>query len=162
MFHKYLRYLKLVSAIFIIFFFHQMIDLQKLWKTLFSYYKKLFSLLRYSNFCISVLASFSTCQPLFRGWSKINLKVHDMISCLNKNLITHFVWYLENEKRCDTETLSVEYQIKIIFKEKSCKNCAAKASPGLFYNLVNNTKQPLHARNYFKSKIFWERIIKKP
>ena len=139
-----------------------MIDLQKLWKTLFSYYKKLFSLLRYSNFCISVLASFSTCQPLFRGWSKINLKVHDMISCLNKNLITHFVWYLENEKRCDTETLSVEYQIKIIFKEKSCKNCAAKASPGLFYNLVNNTKQPLHARNYFKSKIFWERIIKKP
>ena len=136
MFHKYLRYLKLVSAIFIIFFFHQMIDLQKLWKTLFSYYKKLFSLLRYSNFCISVLASFSTCQPLFRGWSKINLKVHDMISCLNKNLITHFVWYLENEKRYDIWTLSIGRVLRNwnIFMEKSYKNYAPKATPKLLLN----------------------------
>ena len=33
----------------------------------------------------------------FRGWSKINL-VYDGINCLNKNLITQFVWYFEKEK----------------------------------------------------------------
>ena len=39
----------------------------------------------------------------------------------------------------------MEYQIKNIFIEKSCKKCAAK---------VNNPKQPLHATNDFKSNIF--------
>ena len=54
-----------LSAIFIIFlYFHQMIALQKLWKMLFVSSKKLFSFSRYSNFCISVLPSFSTCRPL--------------------------------------------------------------------------------------------------
>ena len=33
--------------------------------------------------------------------------------------------------------------------------------PDLFVNLVNNPIQSSHARNYFKSKIFWKRIIKK-
>ena len=28
--------------------------------------------------------------------------------------------------------------------------------------LLNNPKQPLHAKNCFKNKIFWKRIIKKP
>ena len=31
-----------------------------------------------------------------------------------------------------------------------------------FLILVNNPKQSLHTRNYFKSKIFGRRIIKKP
>ena len=31
-----------------------------------------------------------------------------------------------------------------------------KLVPDLFIILVNNLKQPLHAQNYFKSKIFWE------
>ena len=44
----------------------------------------------------------------FRAWSKINLKVYDVINCLNKNLMTHFVWYLEKEKRYDIETLSID------------------------------------------------------
>ena len=43
----------------------------------------------------------------FRGWSKINLKVY-VIHFLNKNLITHFVWYLEKGKRNDSETLSID------------------------------------------------------
>ena len=34
-------------------------------------------------------------------------KVYDVINCLNKNLITHFVWYLEKEKRYEIETLSI-------------------------------------------------------
>ena len=98
--------LKLVPAIFIKFlFFHQIIALQKLWKMLFISSKKLFSFSRYSIFCISVLPSFSTCQPML--W-KINLKVHDVINCLNKNSITHFVWYLKKEKSYGTENLSID------------------------------------------------------
>ena len=30
-----------------------------------------------------------------------------------------------------------------------------------FLILVSNPKQPLHARNIFKNKMFWKRIIKK-
>ena len=37
-----------------------------------------------------------------------------------------------------------------------------KLAPDLFLILVNNPKQPLHARNSFRNKIFWKRIIKKP
>ena len=35
----------------------------------------------------------------FRSWSKINLKVYDIMNIQNKNLITHFVWYPEKEKK---------------------------------------------------------------
>ena len=38
-----------------------------------------------------------------RGSLKINLKVYDISNCLNKNLITHFVWQFEREKRCNIE-----------------------------------------------------------
>ena len=38
----------------------------------------------------------------FRDWSKINLKVYNVINCPDKNL-TNFVWYLEKEKRYDIE-----------------------------------------------------------
>ena len=37
-----------------------------------------------------------------------------------------------------------------------------KLVPDPSLNLVNNPKQPLHARNSFKKKIFWKRIIKRP
>ena len=52
------------------------------------------------------LSSFLPVNHFFRGWSKINLKVCDVINCLNKNLITNFVWYLEKEKSYDIKTLS--------------------------------------------------------
>ena len=92
-------YLKLVSAIFYqIFIFHQMIALQKLWKMFFISSKKLFLFSRYSNFYIFIFPYFSPVSHCFRGWSKKNLKVYDVINCLNKNLITHFIWYLEKEK----------------------------------------------------------------
>ena len=45
----------------------------------------------------SFLPFFST-GHCFKGWSEINLKVYDVIHFLNKNLITHNVWYLEKEK----------------------------------------------------------------
>ena len=69
---------------------------------------ELFSFSRYSIFCISVLPSFSACHPLLRGWSEINLKVHDDINCLNNSWRTHFLWYLEKEKSYDIETLYID------------------------------------------------------
>ena len=100
--------LKLVPAIFIKFlFFHQTIALQKLWKMIFISSKKLFSFSRYSIFCVSVLPFFLRVGHCFRGWSNLNLKVHDVINCLNSS-ITHFVCYLEKEKRYDIETLSID------------------------------------------------------
>ena len=50
----------------------------------------------------------------FRGWSKKNLEIYDVIKYLNKNLITHFVWYLEKEIRCDIESLSIN---RVLYKE---------------------------------------------
>ena len=107
--------LKLKSAIFYDFFiFCRMLALQKLWKMFFISSKKLFRFSRYSDFCISVFPSFSPVSHCFRGWSKINLKVYDIINCLNKNLITHFVWCLGREKRYDIETLSID---RVLSKE---------------------------------------------
>ena len=54
---------------------------------------------------------FSPVSHCFRGWSKKNLKVYDIINCLSKNLTTHFVWYLEKKLRCDTETLSIDREL---------------------------------------------------
>ena len=60
-----------------------------------------------------------------RGWRKKNLKIYDAINCLNKNEITHFVWYHEKEIRCDIVTLPIDrelnkehFYVKII--QKTC------------------------------------------
>ena len=73
--------------------------------------KKLFLFLWYSNFCISFFSSSPLFLPVghcFRRWSRISLKVYDVINCLNKNLIRDFVWYHLKEKRYDIETLSID------------------------------------------------------
>ena len=56
----------------------------------------------------------------------------------------------------------IEYEIWNIFKENHAENVHQKLVPNPFLILVNNPKQPLHAVNSFKNKIFWKRIIKKP
>ena len=105
---------------------------------------------------------FSAVSHCLRGRSKKNPKVYDVINCLSKNLITHFVWYLEKEIRCDTKTLSIDRQLsKDHFNRKTMHNVHQKVAPNPFLILVNNPKQPLHARNSFKDKVFWKRIMKK-
>ena len=100
--------LKFVSAIFFWnFYFSPNNRPSKTMKKFFISSKRLFSFLRYSNFCISVFPSFLPVSHCFRGWFKKNLKVYDVINCLNKNLITRFPWYLEKEIRCDIEILSI-------------------------------------------------------
>ena len=49
--------------------------------------------------------------------------------------MTHFVWYLENEKMYDIETLSIDRVLnKENFMEKSSRKCAPKATPRFLFN----------------------------
>ena len=57
-------------------------------------------------------------------------------------LITHFVLNLEKEKSYHNETLSID---------RLLNNLPLKLVPDPFFILVNNPKQPLHARNSFKN-----------
>ena len=141
-----------MSAVFYqIFIFHQMIAFQKLWKMFLFNLKSAFRAWDIQIFVFSPSPLFFPVSQCFRGWSMKNLKV---INCLNKNLITHFVWYLVKEIRCNIETLSIDR----VFIHAG--NVHQKLDP--FLILLNNPKQPLHARNSFQNKIFWKRIIKKP
>ena len=113
--HKIIRSLQLLHSFkncvhyFLSKFYCSLIDTpSKTMKNVFISSKKFFSFSRYSHFCISVFPSFSPDSHCFRGWLKIKLKVYNVINCPNKNLKTHFVWYLENEKRYDTETFSID------------------------------------------------------
>ena len=60
--------------------------LQKLWKMFFISSKKPFSLLRYSNSCIFAFPYFFLVSHWFRGWSNEDLKICNVINCLNKSL----------------------------------------------------------------------------
>ena len=125
------QYLKPVSVIFYqIFIFHQMIALQKLWKMFFISSKKLFLFSRYSIFCIFVFLFFFPVSHCLRGWSKKNLKIYNVINCLNKNLTTHFVRYLEEETRRDVETLSIDRELnKEHFYGKVMQKMRTKSQP---------------------------------
>ena len=50
---------------------------------------------------------------------------------------------------------------KYIKWKNHAENMPQKLVPDPLFILVNNSKQPLHARNSFKNKIFWKQIIKK-
>ena len=142
---KKFRALKLVPTIFYqIFIFHQMISFQRLWKMFFIWSKSSFR-----SWDIQILVYLSS--PLFslsaialEVDSRKILKVYDVINCLNKNLITHYVWYLENEIRCDFETLSIdrvlntEHADRVLNTEhkKSCRKCGPKASPRPLFNFA--------------------------
>ena len=87
-----------------------------------------------------------------RGWFKIHLwhkrlwhKVYDISVCLNKNLITHFVWYLKTEERYDIETLSID---RVVSKEYFYRKIMQKLCTESLI-LVKKLKQILHTRNYF-------------
>ena len=127
----------LCQVFYRIFISHQMITLQKLWKRLFVSSKKLISFSRYSHFCIPSAPLFFPVSHCFRGWSKINLTACDVINCLNKNLITHFVWYLEKEKSYDIEIVSTDRVFnKEHFIGKSCRKCASEVGLRPLFNFV--------------------------
>ena len=45
-------------------------------------------------------------------------------------------------------------------EKNDAENVHQKLVPDFFFIVVNNPKQPLHARNSFKNKVFWKGIIK--
>ena len=80
----------------------------------------------------------------------INLEFYDIINCLNKNLITHFVWYLEKEKRYDIETLAIDTLLnKEHFMEKSCRKYAPKASPRSFFYFGKQPETAIACKKFF-------------
>ena len=81
--------------------------------------------------------------------------------CLNKNLITHFVWYLEKEKIYDIETCElIEYYIVGTFSwERHAEIMHWKPVQDPFLILVNNPKQPSHTRNCFKNSRYFEKVL---
>ena len=100
--------LKLVPAIFYqIFVSYHMTALWKLWKMFLFHLKSSFHSWNIQIFVFPSSPYFVPVSHCFWGWSKINLKVYNVTNCLNKNLITHLVWYLEREWRYDIETLSI-------------------------------------------------------
>ena len=71
----------------------------------------------------------------FRVSSKINVKVYGVINCLNKNVITYFVSYLEKKKRYDIEILSIDTVLnKERFHGKFIQKHAPKANPRPIFN----------------------------
>ena len=130
--------IKLVSAIFYqMLIVHQMIALQKLWKKNLFHLKSSFRSWDIQIFVFSSSPLFFPVSHCFRGWFKKNVKVCDVIICLNKDLITHFVWYFEKEIRCYIEILAIDRLLNTEhFYEKLCRECAPKASPRPFFNFA--------------------------
>ena len=70
-----------------------------------------------------------------KGCLKINLKVYNVIKCLNKNLRTHFAWYLGKEKSYDIEILSIDRVLnKEHFYGKIMQKMCTKVSPRPLFN----------------------------
>ena len=134
--------------------------------------KNVFHFIWKALFVLKIFKFLHFCLPVFFSLSAIALEVdprkiykaYDVINCFNKNLITHFVWYLEKKRRCDIETLSIDRELnKEKFYGKIMQKMYTKSyPPDPLLILLNNPKQPLHARKSFKNKTFWKRIIKRP
>ena len=125
--------------------------------------KKFFSFSRYSHFCIPLFPFFLPVSHCFRGCSKINLNVYDVINCLNKNLITHFVCYLE-KKRDDIETSTIDRVLnKDHFYGKIMQKMCIKSQsqiPFQFWLITQNNqcKQEI----IFKKRYFERGLLKSP
>ena len=98
-------------------------------KKCFLFHLKSFFPFRYIEiFVIPSSPLFPSFNHCFRGWSKINLKAYDVINCLNKNSIIHFVWYLQKEKRYEIKTLSIDVVLNTKhFYEKIMQKTSTKS-----------------------------------
>ena len=126
-----------MSAIFYHFFiFHQAIALQKLWKMFFLFHLK--SFFRSQDIQVFVFPSsplFLRVSHCFRAWSKINLQVYNVISCLNMNLKNILFDILRMKKGMTLKLCPlIEYQIRNIFIGKSYRKCALEAIPRPLFN----------------------------
>ena len=79
-----------------------------------------------------------------------------IIICLNKNLVTCFVWYFEKEITCDIEILAIDRVLDTehFYGKNHAENMHQKSAPDPFLILLNNPKRSLHAGNSFENKKF--------
>ena len=143
----------MAATFYQVFIFHQMIALQNHEKKFFSS-KKLLSIEIFKPLYFH-LPLFFPISHCFRGWSKKRLKVNDIdnIFCLiywEKNK----VWW--NWNSAHWIELNKEHFLQNNHAEIVHQNLAPDSS----LILLNNPKQPLHATNSFRNKVFWKRIIK--
>ena len=140
-----------MSAIFQqIFISHHIITLQKLWK-MFLFHLKTFFQSQYIQIVVfPSSACFLSPSHRFRGCSKISFKVYDAINCLNKNFITHFVWYYEKEEKYDIKILTTGRVLnKDHFYQKIMQKCARKASCRSPFNFVEWPKMTIACKKFF-------------
>ena len=97
--------------------------------------KKYFSVSRYSIFLYFLHVG----NCYIAKWLKINLKVYGIINCLNKNLITHFVWYLEKRKRYDIENFYID---RVLNKEHFYGKIIQKISTKNYFQTFFLVKNP--------------------
>ena len=72
------------------------------------------------------------------------------MNCLNKNLITDFVWNFEKEKKYEIETLAIDrVLIKNVCMEKLCRKCAPKASPRPLVYFGEQRKTAIACKRFF-------------
>ena len=131
--------LKLLPAIFFIkfLFFTKWYPFKNYEKRFLFHLKTSFRSQNIQTFVFSSSPLFSPASHYSGGWSKKNLKVYDVINCLNKNLITHFVWYLEKEIRCDIETLFIDRVLNTEhFNGKIMQKMCTKGSPRSLFNFA--------------------------
>ena len=100
----------------------------------------------------------------FRGRSKKNLEIYNVINCLNSNLKTHFVWYFEKEM-CDIETLSIDRIKKVTFLWiNHAENGHQKLAPDPFWILLNNPNSHFMQEGLLKIRYceirLWRRLKK--
>ena len=63
-----------------------------------------------------------------------NLKVSNVIHCLDKNLKTRFVWYFEKENGYGIETLSIDRVLNKHLFGKIIQKMCIQASPRAIFN----------------------------
>ena len=110
-------------------------------------WKSLFVLKIFKFFFSSLL--FLPVSHCYIAWSKINLKVYDIINCVNKTII-HFFRHLEMAKRYDIETLSIDRVLnKEHFYLKIMQKWAPKASPRPLFYFGKQTKTAIACKKFF-------------
>ena len=84
-----------------------------------------------------------------------SFKVYN-VSCLNKSLITQFVWYSRRKQDMTLKLCQlIEYYVGYIFIENHAEIMHRKRVWDPYLILVNNPKEPLHVRNCLK----WDVLI---
>ena len=76
--------------------------------------------------------------------------------CLNNNSITHFLWYFEREKRCDTETLAIDgvSNKELFLWQNHAENMQQKLVTDLFIILVKTRNSHCKQKIILKIRYF--------